>query len=76
MENLLIYTSANCHWCHKTKAFLNQKGVVYREIDVATEPLATQKLIDLTGQRSVPVIMKGNDYVVGFNPTQIEEMLQ
>lgn len=76
MEVLTVYTTPTCPWCNKVKAYLKDRGVDYQEVDVTTDYKDAERMIDLTGQRSVPVITKGDQYVVGFDPDGIERMLQ
>ena len=35
MSNILVYTRPQCHFCQKLKAFLDEKGLNYDEVDVA-----------------------------------------
>ncbi|NLY75515.1 MAG: glutaredoxin family protein [Firmicutes bacterium] len=75
MSDVTIYTTPQCPWCHKAKEFLESKGVNFEEKNVAADSEAAEKMIELTGQRSVPVISKGGLYVVGYSPEQIEKLL-
>lgn len=75
MAELTVYTTPSCPWCHKVKEFLSEKGVSYTEVDVSADYQAAQKMMDITGQRSVPVIAKGDQYVVGFDQNRIEGMI-
>lgn len=75
MSDVTVYTTPQCPWCSKAKEFLDSKGVDYEEKNVAEDREAADKMIDLTGQRSVPVIAKGGMYVVGYNPEQIDKLL-
>ena len=43
---------------------------------MAGDDQAARKLLDLTGQLSVPVVTKGNEVVVGFDQPKIEQLLQ
>ncbi|HBE79645.1 MAG TPA: NrdH-redoxin [Firmicutes bacterium] len=76
MEEVTVYSSASCPWCSKTKSYLKDKGIVFSEKNVSEDSAAAQEMIELTGQRSVPVIKKGGQYVVGFDPERLENMLQ
>jgi glutaredoxin 3 len=76
MEEITVYTSPTCPWCSKVKEYLDGKGVGYREVDVASDFNAAKRMIETTGQRGVPVITKGTDYVVGFDRDRIDSMLQ
>jgi glutaredoxin 3 len=76
MEEITVYTTATCPWCSKIKTYLKDKGVAFEEKDVSDDFQAAQEMIDLTGQRSVPVVKKGGQYVVGFDPERLESILQ
>ena len=75
-EEITVYTTPTCSWCNRVKDFLHGKGVNYQEVNVAGDDQAARKLLDLTGQLSVPVITKGNEVVVGFDQPKIEQLLQ
>jgi glutaredoxin 3 len=75
MEQVTVYTTPTCPWCTKVKTFLNDKGVSFEEKDVSDNNQAAQEMIELTGQRSVPVIKKGGQYVVGFDPERLESII-
>jgi glutaredoxin len=55
--------------------YLENQGVDYEEKNVAEDREAADKMLDLTGQRSVPVIAKGSLYVVGYSPEEIDKLL-
>jgi glutaredoxin-like YruB-family protein len=75
MENVTVYTTPTCPWCTKVKSYLKNKGVDYNEIDVVEDTQAAQRMVELTGQRSVPVITIGERYIVGYDPDRIDSML-
>ena len=75
MEEVTVYTTPTCPWCNKVKSYLKNKGVSYQEVDVVEDAEAAQRMVDLTGQRSVPVITKGDRYIVGFDPDRIDSIL-
>ncbi len=57
------------------KEFLSQKGVDYKEWDISDDPLAMRELARRSGQLGVPVTFIGNDMIIGFDRTKIEEAL-
>lgn len=75
MSDITVYTTPQCPWCHKAKEFLENRGVDFEEKNVAEDREAADQMIDLTGQRSVPVVSKGSLYVVGFSPDNIDKLL-
>ena len=58
MEEITVYTSQSCPWCTRVKSYFAEKGVPYREVDVNSDFESAQRMVELTGQRAVPVITK------------------
>jgi alkyl hydroperoxide reductase subunit F len=56
------------------KAFLEKQGVPYTSIDVGADDAAAQKMIALSGQRGVPVIMVDDEVIVGFDSQRLNEL--
>lgn len=75
MSEITVYTTPQCPWCNRAKEYLENHGVDYEEKNVAEDREAADQMIDLTGQRSVPVIAKGSLYVVGYSPENIDKLL-
>lgn len=75
MSEVTVYTSPTCPWCTRLKSYLNEKHISYDEVDVSADHSAAMKMVDVTGQRSVPVLMKGDQFVIGFNPEQIDQIV-
>jgi glutaredoxin-like YruB-family protein len=75
MEDITVYTTPTCPWCTKVKSYLKTKGVNYNEVNVVEDIDAAQKMVELTGQRSVPVVTIGERYIVGYDPDRIDSML-
>ena len=57
-----------------TKALLSRRGVEFDVRDIEKDPAAFEEL-QAMGLMSVPVVVKGNDYVLGWNPTKIGELV-
>lgn len=75
MPPVTVYTSPTCVWCGRVKSYLDERGVRYREIDVAADPDAAQQLVRRTGQMGVPQLDIGGQYVVGFDKPRIDRLL-
>jgi alkyl hydroperoxide reductase subunit F len=56
------------------KAFLDKHGVPYENIDVGSDSRAAEKMIELSGQRGVPVIVVGDEVIVGFDSQRLNEL--
>jgi len=56
------------------KAFLDKNGVPYESIDVGADQEAAQKMVELSGQRGVPVITVDDEVIVGFDSQRLNEL--
>jgi glutaredoxin 3 len=66
MQNVEIYTSPLCGFCHAAKRLLNQKGVEFSEINVLTSPERKPEMMERAGGRhTVPQIFIGETHVGG-----------
>lgn len=66
MQPIEIYTSPTCGFCHAAKRLLNQKGVNFAEINVASDPGRKPEMIQrANGGRTVPQIFVGEIHVGG-----------
>lgn len=57
------------------KEFLSQKGVQYKELNIATDGQAKNEMLQKTGKLAVPTIMVGDTAVVGFDRSKLEKLL-
>ena len=66
MQNVHIYTSPFCGFCHAAKRLLTQKGISFSETDVTLSPDARQEMMSRAGGRhTVPQIFVGDIHVGG-----------
>jgi glutaredoxin 3 len=75
VSEVLVYTTPTCGYCQQVKQYLSQRGVPYREVDVAADPQAASEMVHLSGQRGVPVLLIDDQVVVGFNRARIDDLL-
>lgn len=75
MKNVTIYTTPTCHFCHMAKDFFNANNVAYTEYDVASNLEKRKEMVEKSGQMGVPVIIIGDELIVGFDKPQIVKML-
>lgn len=74
MKNIMIYSSNTCSNCTAAKEYLKEKGLEYEEKNISTDPEAKKELISM-GYMGVPVIMIGDETVLGFNKEKLDELL-
>jgi glutaredoxin-like YruB-family protein len=75
MKEVTIYTTPTCHWCAVAKEFLNSHNVPFKQIDVAADRAAAMEMVKMTGQMGVPVIVIGEDVMVGYQEAKMTELL-
>ena len=75
MKIVSIYTTPICPYCNVAKAYFKEKGIEYNEYNVADDQEKAKEMVDKSGQMGVPVIIIGDEVVVGFNKEKIEELL-
>jgi len=66
MTTVRMFTSSSCPYCHRAKALLQQRGVAaIDELRVDLDPGLRERMIALTGRRTVPQIFIGQTHVGG-----------
>ena len=73
--NVAIYTTPRCSYCHHVKDFLDKRGVKYTEYDVSVDKDAADEMVRKSGQMGVPVVIVGDQIIVGFDRAQLEQLL-
>lgn len=58
------------------KEYLSEKGAKFEEYNVGEDRSKAMEMINLSGQRGVPVITVGTEVIVGFNKNRLEELLK
>jgi glutaredoxin-like YruB-family protein len=62
-----IYSTPTCHFCHLAKDFLKERGVAFIDHDVQNDLEKRQEMVEKSGQMAVPVIVAGDEVMVGFD---------
>jgi glutaredoxin 3 len=65
-NGVTLYTTEPCGFCRQAKVLLESRGVVYREVNLAKDPVGRADLVALTGQLTFPQILVGERSVGGF----------
>ena len=66
MQAVKMYLTASCPYCIHAKQLLKQRGVTdIEEIRVDMQPGERQKMLEITGRRTVPQIFIGQTHVGG-----------
>ncbi|MDO4779102.1 MAG: glutaredoxin family protein [Tissierellia bacterium] len=74
MEKVIVYSSETCPYCVAVKKFLTEKNVEFEERNVTTSAEARNELI-AKGYRGVPVVVVGQEEIVGFDQPRLTALL-
>jgi len=66
MPYIEVYSTPNCPFCVSAKELLKSKNLNYEEIDVSDDIDSLQKMMKLSGLRSVPQIFINNESIGGY----------
>jgi len=66
MPHIEVYSTPNCPFCVSAKALLKSKNLDYQEIDVSDDIDSLQKMIKLSGLRTVPQIFINKQSIGGY----------
>ena len=75
MQNVTIYSTPTCHFCSMAKEFFKANNINYTEYDVASNLEKRKEMIEKSGQMGVPVIIIGDELIVGFDKPTIAQLL-
>ena len=66
MNTVKMYTTQVCPYCLRAKALLKQRGVqAIDEVRIDLDPVERDRMIEITGRRTVPQIFIGETHVGG-----------
>lgn len=80
MKKVKLYTMSTCPWCRKARQFFKDRNITFAHVDYDLAPEAEQGRIEAEingyGQRTAfPVVVIGDEIVVGYNPKRYRELL-
>jgi glutaredoxin len=74
-KEVVIYSTSWCGVCKQAKAYMDGKGIAYRDVDVEKSPEGAQEYRAHGGNGSVPLIVVGDQTMTGFSPQRLDEMV-
>lgn len=79
-DKVFVYALSTCPYCRMTKKYLDEAEVAYESLDVDLlegdeKSEAVAKVKELSGGTSFPVVLIGEEVIVGFNKSRIKELL-
>lgn len=76
-----VFALSTCPWCKKVKELLDTEKIIYDVLDVdllqgAEQEQAVAEVEKLTGKRSFPVTVVGEQVFIGFKKDEILEAIR
>lgn len=66
-NDILIYTTKTCPYCHGAKELLRHKGVNFKEIDVSGSDARMALIEKAKGRKTVPQIFIKGQHIGGYD---------
>ena len=73
-DTVTVYTTSTCPWCVRAKEYLKQKNVPFQEKNIEFDRAGAQEMMQRTGQMGVPVIIDGDDVIIGFDRARLDKV--
>ena len=74
-KQVTIYSTPTCPYCKQLKAYLDEKGVAYEDVDVAADQDRAREMVEKSGQMGVPVSDIGGEIIIGFDKEKVDAAL-
>lgn len=71
---VVFYGNSTCHYCKSARAFLKRHGVLYADYNIDQSKDGAKQFAELKGD-AVPLILIGNEKIVGFHEVELRGML-
>jgi arsenate reductase-like glutaredoxin family protein len=75
MPEPILYTQAGCAESAQVRSWLTERGITFSERNTSNDPESATELA-ATGVFATPVLVVGDQIVVGFRPKAIAAALQ
>jgi glutaredoxin len=80
-HKIMVYALSTCPYCKRTKRFLDDHKVKYEHVDVDMlnddeQDKTLDKVEKLTGRRSFPVVIIGEEWWVGHDEEKLKKALK
>jgi len=61
-----MYTAPICPYCVRAKRLLDERGILFDEVDVAADPQIRAEVMQRSGRRTVPQIFIDGEPIGGY----------
>ena len=63
---VMLYSKTGCSYCTKAKELLKNKGIAYEEVELTNNKDLIIKLVNQTGQNTVPYVFVNDEFIGGY----------
>ena len=74
-KHVTVYSTPSCPWCVRAKEFLKDNNITFQDIDVSSDQVAAEEMIQKSGQMGVPVVDIDGEIILGFDKEKITQTL-
>jgi alkyl hydroperoxide reductase subunit F len=74
-KKVTVYSSPDCAYCYTLKDYLEKNGIEYEEINIYDDEQAYKRMVEFSGQKSVPVTVIGEEIIIGWDKEKFKEVL-
>lgn len=75
-KDITVYTTTQCPYCTMLKGFLSENNIPFKEVNVENNPEQMKKVVKQTGQMGVPQTEIDGQWVIGFDPESIKQVIE
>lgn len=73
--SVVVFSTPTCPWCARLKAYLKDRDVAFRDVDVSRDATAARDMVRKSGQMGVPQAWIDGQVVVGFDRARVDALL-
>jgi len=75
MVKVTVFGTPNCPWCIKTKEWLKENDIKFKNVNVEEDEEARKYIVNKTGQTGVPQIEIDDEVIIGFDLDKLKAKL-
>jgi glutaredoxin len=72
----ILYVKSGCPWCHEVTAYLEAKGIRYREVNVMEDGKGFSEMQRKSGQSRVPTLDWNGTILADFGVAELVPFLR
>ncbi len=75
MNEITVYVTNTCPYCEMMKNYLTENNLPFKEVNVEKDPIMATRLVNTTGEMGVPQTEINGEWVLGFDPESVNQLL-